>query len=165
MYFPKCTRIPHLSFASLFFVVMVSITLPYYLLLRPDSEVVFTQIIRFPPRGIYGPIWRCQYHTLASHQEKQSNRKTGGNYSICKFVALSPGSFTYPQRSNVIKCEYNLICTAMMFSRENIASVQLKIPPSYIFLYIRVAALPDKRNSTPTSVRIENIEKYWAPTE
>ena len=23
--------------------------------------------------GMYGPIWRCQYHTLASHQNKHSN--------------------------------------------------------------------------------------------
>ena len=88
VFFRKCTQLPHLlSFACLFLVAMMIITLSCYLLLRPDSEVVFTRIIRLPPRGIYGPIWRCQYHTLASHQEKQSNRKTGGNYSICSLVS------------------------------------------------------------------------------
>ena len=51
--------------------------------------------------------------------------------------------------------------TKSCFVRENIPSVHLKMPPSYIFIYIRVAALPDKRNSTHTSVRIENIKKYW----
>ena len=140
------------------------ITLPCYLLLRPDSEVVFTQIIR----SLHGE-YTAQFgdaNTIHWHPTKRNNQ-IEKQEEITQSVASSPGSVTYPQRSNCVKCEYNFICTAMMgstkscFVRENIPSVHLKMPPSYILIYIQVAALPDKRNSTHTSVRIENIKKYW----
>ena len=152
VYFRKCTQLPHLlSFACLFLVAMMIITLSCYLLLRPDSEVVFTQIIR----SLHGE-YTAQFgdaNTIHWHPTKRNNQ-IEKQEEITQSVASSPGSVTYPQRSNCVKCEYNFICTAMMgstkscFVRENIPSVHLKMPPSYIFIYIQVAFARQKKQHT-----------------